>query len=409
MDSSITSGDGPELLYLVHRFPYPPDKGDRIRAFQLLRYLCRRARVHLACLADEPVDPEARATLERFCVRLAVQPTGGVLRWANSLHSLATGRTATEGAFRSRGLEATLLDWARQTRFHTVLTSASSMVPYLRLPGLRDVPAVVDLVDVDSQKWLDYAAADRPPRSWLYRLEGQRLRHLEQDLPAQVRAVALVTQAEAALYEQFCAPGRVQVVGNGVDLDYFQPQDVAEERRCVFVGAMDYRPNVEGACWFAHEVWPALHHRHPDARFALVGRSPTPAVRRLAELPGVEVVGPVPDVRPHLARAAVAVVPLHIARGLQNKVLEALSMGKAVVVSPQAIQGLQTQPGRHLLTAASPQEWQTTVADLFDQPERRRQLGDAGRRFVLNHHHWDRCLEPMAALLGLPTTAAAAV
>jgi sugar transferase (PEP-CTERM/EpsH1 system associated) len=276
------------------------------------------------------------------------------------------------------------------------------MVPYLRAEELAGVPAVIDLVDVDSQKWLDYAAAGRGPRAWLHRTEGRRLRRLEQGLPGWARAVTLVGEAEADLYRQFCAPGDVQAITNGVDLDYFRPGPEADGPVGVFVGALDYLPNVDGAGWFCREVWPEVRRRRPDARFLLVGRRPAPAVRRLADLPGVELVGQVPDVRPHVVRASVAVVPLRIARGVQNKVLEALAMAKPTVASPQTLAGLKARPGTHLLRASSPAEWAQAVLRLFDDAALRHRLGAAGRRYVEENHCWDRCLAPFAPLLGLP-------
>jgi sugar transferase (PEP-CTERM/EpsH1 system associated) len=401
MAKALADRPRPDLLYLVHRLPFPPDKGDRIRAFHILRHLSGRARVHLACLADEPVEPAAVEALREYCERVAVVRLGGWSRWRRALGSLAFGGTATEGMFKSPALREILRDWAAETRFHAALASASSMVPYLRLPGLRDVPAVIDLVDVDSQKWFDYAAAGRGPKAWLYRLEGRRLRRLERGLPAWARAVTLVSEAEADIYRRFCAGGVVRAVANGVDLDYFRPRPQGGGAECVFVGALDYRPNVDAACWLCQEVWPEIRRRRPEARVALVGRRPAAPVLRLAELPGVEVVGQVPDVRPHLAGAAVAVVPLRIARGLQNKVLEALAMGKATVVSPQALEGVQARPGADLLTASSPREWVENVLGLLDDPVRREQLGRSGRRYVETHHCWDDCLEPFEPLLGL--------
>jgi sugar transferase (PEP-CTERM/EpsH1 system associated) len=391
----------PAVLYLVHRFPYPTDKGDRIRAFHILQFLSSRASVHLACLSDEPFAEASLDALRRLCARVEAVPVGRWGRRFGALAALARGRTATEGAFRSPGLGRTLRRWAADTRFHAALASASSMVPYLRRPELRGVPVVVDLVDVDSQKWLDYAAASRGPSAWLYRTEGRRLRRLEQGLPSWARAVTLVSEAEADLCRRFCPDGEVAAVANGVDLAYFRPEPRAEEPACVFVGALDYRPNVDGVCWFAQEVWPALHGRHPECKLYLVGRQPTAAVRSLRGRPGVELVGTVPDVRPYLARAAVAVVPLHIARGVQNKVLEALAMGKAVVASPQALQGVRARPGTHLLSAASVPEWGEAVTRLLADAGLRRRLGAAGREFVEAHHSWERCLEPLAALLGL--------
>jgi sugar transferase (PEP-CTERM/EpsH1 system associated) len=395
------------ILSLAHRVPYPPDKGDRIRTFHLLRYLSRQAAVSLACLADEPVSDETVASLRRYCERVEVVPLGRS-RWLRAMAALLRGRTVTEGAFQAPALIALLRDWAARTSFDAVLASSSAMVPYLRLEELQHVPAVVDLVDVDSQKWFDYAAADSGWKSWLYRTEGRRLRALEERLPTRVRAVTLVSEPEAALYRAFCSPGWVEAIRNGVDLDYFRPGDEDVELACVFVGAMDYRPNVDAACWFCEEVWPGIRARNERAKLWLVGRQPVAAVQRLSERPGVEVIGSVPDVRPHLARAAVVIVPLRLARGLQNKVLEALAMGKAVVASKPALAALRVEPGVHALTASTSDEWGEAVVRLLNDPSAQRRLGAAGRRYVEEHHHWDRCLEPFGDLLGLTESAPSA-
>jgi sugar transferase (PEP-CTERM/EpsH1 system associated) len=393
----------PNILYLVHRVPYPPDKGDRIRSYHLLRYLSRRASVHLACLADEPVAAETTGVLKALCARLAVVPLGNWSRWLRAPGALLSGRTISEGVFHSPALVDVVRGWARETRFHVSLASASSMVPYQRLDELRQVPAVVDLMDVDSQKWLDYAAAERGLKARLYETEGRRLRELEQTLPSWARAVTLVSDAEADLFRQFCSWDGVHAVTIGVDLDYFRPPDPApEESGCVFVGALDYRPNVDAACWFSKEIWPSIRRRHPGARLRLVGRQPVREVSRLAQIAGVEVVGQVPDVRPYLAEAAVAVVPLRLARGIQNKVLEAMAMAKPVVVSPQALTGLGSRLDLPALVASDRAEWVDHMDRLLNNASLRRQLGAAGRSYIETYHDWERCLEPFGPLLGLP-------
>jgi sugar transferase (PEP-CTERM/EpsH1 system associated) len=396
----------PHLLYLVHRLPYPPDKGDRIRAYHLIRHLARRARVHLACLADEPVPEESLEALGRLCARVRAVRLGPS-RWARGMSSMARGGSFTAGAFWSPRLARLTAAWAAEVPFAAVLASSSAMVPYLRRPQLAGVPAVVDLVDVDSQKWLDYAAAERGPWATFYRTESRRVRKLESTLPSWARAVTLVSEAETELFRSFCPSPDVHTVPNGVDLDYFRPTSPAlAEEGCVFVGALDYKPNVDAVTWFCREVWPAVTRAHPGARLRLVGRRPVAEVLALAEVPGVDVVGQVPDVRPHLAWAAVAVAPLRIARGVQNKVLEALAMRKAVVASPQALAGLRERLDLPALTASAPAEWAEHVGRLLTDEPLRRQLGAAGRRYVESHHSWDRCLEPLSDLLGLPGEAA---
>jgi sugar transferase (PEP-CTERM/EpsH1 system associated) len=392
----------PNILYLVHRVPFPPDKGDRIRAFHLLKYLSHRANVFLACLADEPVSEEAKAVLKGLCDQLAIVQLSAWLRWFRALGSLVRGRTISEGAFQEPALLAVLREWMNQVRFDVSLISASSLIPYLRIKELREVPAVVDLVDVDSQKWLDYAAACRGPKTWLYRTEGRRLRRLECSLSGSARAATLVSPAEVEVFRQFCSWDCVHSVTNGVDLDYFSPPTLpAKENCCVFVGALDYRPNVDAACWFCSKVWPEIHRRRPDARLRLVGRRPALEVCRLSGEDGVDVVGQVPDVRPYLAEAAVVIAPLRIARGVQNKVLEAMAMAKPVLASPQALAGLEHKSQLPALAATSPHEWINSLMALFEDDRKRRELGAAGRRFVKTYHSWEHCLEPFDLLLGL--------
>jgi sugar transferase (PEP-CTERM/EpsH1 system associated) len=254
---------------------------------------------------------------------------------------------------------------------------------------------VVDLVDVDSQKWLDYAAASPWPKRSLYRLEARRVRKLEASLPKWVRATAVVSTAEANLYDSYAGEAAATVASNGVDLDYFQPREEATTLACAFVGAMDYFPNIDGAVWFANEVWPLIRSRFPTAEFRIVGRKPAPAVEALATIPGLVVTGSVPDVRPHVASAMVVVAPLRLARGVQNKVLEAPAMGKPVVAAPPALAALGTISGKDVVAATTPTEFADAVCGLFANPESCRELGRAGRDYVEAHHHWEHCLQPL--------------
>lgn len=388
------------ILYLTHRVPHPPNRGDRIRNWHLLQFLAHRHPVWLACLADEPVPKESDEVLRQLCRRVEIVPVT-VTRWLRGAFSLLRGRSISEGIFQSTWLRRVIERWCGEVRFRAVVVSASSLVPYLDLEGLRHTPKIVDLVDVDSQKWLDYAATMKPPRAWLFAWEGRRLRRVESRLPSWVDAVLLVSAAETELYRSFAlpGPGRIETVTNGVDLDYFQPQAVEEEPACTFVGALDYPPNVDAAVWFASTVWPGLHSSRPELRFRLVGRAPVAEVRSLAARPGVEVIGSVPDVRPWIARSSVIVVPLRIARGLQNKVLEALAMAKACVASPAALAGVKARPEVELLAASDPAKWQAAILRLLDDPEWRQTLGRAGRHYVETHHSWEACLRPAEEIL----------
>lgn len=391
----------PNVLFLVHRVPYPPNRGDRIRSFHMLKHLASLANVYLATLDDEPVQPETVAELRRYCQQVAIEPLGRG-RWLGALSSLAAGGSATEGLFRSPALRRTVEAWAGNIQFDAVVVFCSSMAQYLKASDFSGVRTLVDLVDVDSQKFFDYAHAKSAWKAWVYRLEGRRLRNLESTISRSADAVTLVSEAEAKLFRRFCPNDSTFAVPNGVDLHYFQPQrEPAVQNRCVFVGALDYPPNIDAMQWFCGQVFQKIRETLPNATLAIVGRNPTSAVRQLADLPGVEVIASVPDVRPYMAQASVAIAPLRIARGIQNKVLEAMAMALPVVVSPAALEGLEAEPGRHVLCAESADQWINEVTRLCRDRSLASELGQAGRSFVESTHSWSVCLSTLDEVLHL--------
>jgi sugar transferase (PEP-CTERM/EpsH1 system associated) len=393
----------PDILFVTHRLPFPPDKGDRVRTLHLLRFLSTRARVHLASLADEPVSAEAATLLGGLCARVTAVPLGR-FHWLRGLTAVPRGGTISEGVFQSKALAQVIRAWAADTRFHGAVASATSVAHYLRLPGLERTTRVVDSVDVDSQKWFDYAAMAGRPKSWVYKLEGYRLRKREQQICEWADAVTLVSDREAAMMRELTGTPNLTAVTSGVDLKYYTPAPPGPESGCLFVGALNYLPNVDGITWFARTVWPELRHHRPEAVLRVVGRKPVAAVKELATIPGIELVGPVKDVRPHLATAAVVIAPLRIARGLQNKVLEAMASGKAIVSSPAALAGFGF-PDLPALSADEPRDWCEKVSFLLTNEAERRRIGLAGRIYAELHHQWSACLEPFGRILRLPDPA----
>ncbi|MCU0968985.1 MAG: TIGR03087 family PEP-CTERM/XrtA system glycosyltransferase, partial [Rubrivivax sp.] len=304
------------LLYLVHRLPYPPDKGDKVRSYHLLEHLRARHRVFVGTFVDDPADRAHLPALRERCAGLHAEPLDPRRAKVASLAGLVTGDPLTLRYYRSAALRRWVQATVREQSIDAVVVFSSSMAPYAEGLGL---PVLVDLVDVDSAKWADYAPRHRWPLSWLYRREGERLLAYERDVVARAAHAFLVTDKEVALFEQLAPEcrGRVEALGNGVDAEVFAPDPArvspfaAGETPLVFTGAMDYWPNVDAVTWFAHEILPRLRERHPAARLHAVGRSPTPAVRALAG-DAVAVSGTVPDVRPYLQHAAVVVAPLRL-------------------------------------------------------------------------------------------------
>lgn len=393
-----------ELLYLTHRVPFPPNKGDKIRSFHLLKHLSRHYRVHLGTFVDDEADWQHVDSVKSFCAeshfaRLA--PSAARLR---SLSGLLTGQALTLPYYRNAGLQQWVNDILANHPVKRILVFSSAMAQYVR--NADDARRVIDFVDVDSDKWQQYAATKRWPLSWLFRREAELLLGYEREIAQEFDASLFVSREEAELFKQF-APESAKKTGyfsNGVDTDYFSPEReypnpyADGEQVLVFTGAMDYWPNVDAVSWFAAEIFPAIHAALPQTRFFIVGSRPTPAVCELARLPGVTVTGTVADVRPYLAHARIAVAPLRIARGLQNKVLEAMAMAKTVVASPQAAEGIQAAPGKELHVAANAGEFgQQTLALLAVKASN--QTGNAARARILADYDWGSCLARVDALL----------
>lgn len=381
------------LLYLVHRLPYPPDKGDKVRSYHLLQHLAARHRVFLGTFVDDPADLAHVEAVRTLCAGVHAVRLAPLRARAASIAGLATGEALTLRYYRNAGLARWVRELVRRERIDAVVAFSSSVVPYAEGLGL---PLIVDFVDVDSAKWSEYAGRHRWPLSWLYRREGERLLAYERAAAARADWSFFATEKEAALFSRLapeCA-ARVEGMDNGVDAAHFAPDAACAspyapgETAVVFTGAMDYWPNADAVVWFAGEVLPRLRQRHPALRFHIVGRNPTPAVRALAG-PAVNVTGTVPDVRPWLQHAAVVVAPLRLARGIQNKILEAMAMARPVVAAAACADALRAAPGRELLTAHDAAGFADQVAALLADAPRAAAIGTAARDCVLREYSWD--------------------
>jgi sugar transferase (PEP-CTERM/EpsH1 system associated) len=392
------------VLYLVHRIPFPPEKGDKLRSFHLLRFLSSRYRVHLGTFVDDPADMQHVENVARYCHRYRVamlRPHRARLR---SLSGLLTREALTLRYYRDPVLGNWIRRTVRENGIRRAVVFSSSMAQYVAsLPGMRPI---VDFVDVDSAKWREFGQARRWPMSTLFSLEGERLSRYERFIANQAHASVFVTPAEAELFRQLapeCA-ARTMCIQNGVDVDYFSPDRArpspyaVDEEAIVFTGAMDYWPNVEGVCWFARNVLPSIVASRPRARFYVVGMKPASAVQALARDGRISVTGRVDDVRPYLQHAKVVVAPLQIARGIQNKVLEAMSMARPVVASAAAATGINAVPGVDFEIAEDAAEFARKTISIIDG-SCAEDLGAAARARVDVNYAWSQNLSPFFDLL----------
>ena len=381
-----------DLLLLVHRIPFPPNKGDKIRSYHLLKHLAQHYRVHLGTFVDDEDDWQHVPTVEKLCASTHFARLNPLTARVRSLGALLGNRSLSLDYYHDAGLK----DWVGRTvarhGIDRILVFSSAMAQYAEpYPHAR---RVVVFVVVVYDKWRQYAEKKSWPMSWLYRHEATQLLAYERKVARECDASLFVSSPEADLFRTLApeSDARIGFFNNGVDTDYFSPERhydspyAAGERALVFTGAMDYWPNIDAVQWFAAEVFPQLVAQDPSLRFYIVGARPAPAVQALAQQSGVVVTGTVPDVRPYIAHATLAVAPLRVARGIQNKVLEAMAMARAVVVSNQALEGIEAEPGRELLLAEDAQAFVSTIRAQLARPDNA--VGAAARANVQRQYSW---------------------
>lgn len=403
-----------KILYLAHRIPYPPNKGDKIRSYHEVRHLARRHHVDLACLCDLKEDLGYAGVLRRWCRKVVVRR---IVPWrakAQSVPAFVQGGPLSVPYFYHKDLQRVVDGWLAQEAYDAVMCFSSPMAEYLfqsRAAGVRRPLWIMDFCDMDSDKWWQYAQRAFGVRRWIYGREAKRLLAYEKRVQRGFDACFFVSNREAALFrERVPEAHNVHVALNGVDTEHFRPDfgparfqeadgDGSGAFRLVFVGAMDYAANVDGVLWFAHRIFPRIRKELPEATFWVVGSRPQSAVRALAQRPGIRVTGFVNDVRPYVASAACVVVPLRLARGVQNKVLEAMAMGRPTVVTFKALDGIEAIPGRDVLAADDEEGFARAVLRVLSDAVLAANLGERARRFVKENHSWDAGMNRLEGVL----------
>ncbi len=395
-----------EILFLCHRVPWPPNRGDKIRSYHILRALSALAPVHLACFADSEGTGQSSdaAGLTLASCEIADQPRP---MWLNGLRALSSGKPVSLTAFESRDIREFVKHTIVDRDISSIFVFSGQMAQYI--PDDFSGRIVMDFVDVDSAKFESYAATGTGPMQWVHKREARLLAEFEKTIAHRVDHSLFVSEAEAALFRDRSgiASSRIQAMGNGIDLDFYNPANVVPaegEPGCpmiLFTGQMDYPPNVEAVSSFCREAMPRIRQAHPYVVFAIVGRAPKAEVRDLDGLNGTRVVGEVDDIRSWLKAADLVVAPLRIARGIQNKVLEAMAMSKAVVASEAAAQGIEAKSGKHLLVTGSPEEEAAAVIQLLSDPDLAQRLGSDAAAMVRQDYRWADQLAILPKLCGL--------
>ena len=397
----------PSILFLAQRIPYPPTKGEKIRSLQILRHLRRSYDIYLGCLVDDPRDLEHVPTVRAMCADAYFATLDRRRAKAACLRGLLTGEALSVAFYHNRGLRSWVRQVLRDHKPEVIFVCSSNMAPYVL--GLRgNAPVfIVDMGDVDSEKWRLYSHRGSLLMRWIYKRECWRVAQLELRIVGECDWVTFVSAEEATLFTRLQPgqSGKVRVISNGVDHVFFDPTHCFNApfslniTNFVFTGTMNYPPNIDAVIWFSQTVLPIIRRSIPDAQFHIVGANPTAAVRALTAIEGVFVTGWVPDVRPYLAFATACVAPLRIARGIQNKVLEAMAMAKTVVVTRNALEGIGAVPGAEVLLSDAASEFAAACVHATNGDSAA--VGKEARRRIMRDYVWAECLSGFDPLLSV--------
>lgn len=376
------------IFFVAQRVPFPPNRGDKISTYNEIRHLAARHEVHVYCLADGVDDLENVRGLDGIAASVTAVP---VRPWRARLRALAAlpgERPLSVAAFDEPALHAAIRSGVTRHRPEAIIVYSSNVAQYAE--PFASVSRVMQFADLDSLKWEQYATRSVPPMRWVYRSEHRRLLEYERRIARGFDHSLVCTGIEQRDFEALIPGAVVSTVGNGVDLDYFRTAGIEKRTASlVFTGVMDYLPNVDAARWFSDEILPRVRRRVPEANFTICGNRPVPSIRKLASRPGIEVTGFVPDIREYLDRSELFVAPLRMARGIQNKLLEAMSMGLPVVTCSAAARGTVIRPGDGMFVADEAEQFAAHVVRLLEDNELRRAMSQRARLNVEEHYRWD--------------------
>ncbi len=384
---------------LTHRLPFPPDKGERIRGYYWLKTLSCHHEVDLLTLTQDAVpQPYLRelATMARNIEAVTITPWTLLPRLGLAV---LTGRCLTQAVFGSKQFARVLNEKLSGGKYDLCLALCSSMGAYA-LKAIRNERLIVDLVDVDSAKWQMYGRKHRGIERLVFNRESRKIARLERELARHAELCVTVSRRECELLNEVAPNVKSLAIPNGVDTSFFSPPELDDLLdRLVFVGQMDYFPNVDAVMWFAQNVWPEISDRHPELRWNIVGRNPSKNVQHLGRLRNVHVTGAVPDVRPFL-RSAISIAPIQVACGVQNKVLEAMSAARPIVAFAAVAEGLNVQPQHELLVAQTPKEWFLALDLLLSDRKMAQTLGRHARQAMLDRFTWQQAADQMLEAVG---------
>jgi len=393
------------ILYLVHSMPYPPNRGDKLRAYNILRYFSKNNDIYLGAFVDDPLDWPYTKKLQSYCVDTCfVEKPTKFSSISRILKAIITNKPITNQLYYSGILEQWALGVIKSGAVTHLFVNSYIMAPYLNNEAKDYLFKISDFVDFDSQKILQHGKRKGAIKNLLYKSEAKRLLKYEKNIASHCDLNLFVSNHEASMFKKTTKKDvkkPVVCLQNGVDTSYFNPYLCyvspyqGENMRIVFTGRMDYFPNIEATIWFVKKVFPKILFLFKNVEFYIVGNNPTQDVFSLASNNGVYVTGSVPDIRPYLAYADVAVAPMKIASGIQNKILEAMAMNVSVIATQEAIVGFDAIE-KALWIEKGVASWVSRCCYLLTEVQKQDVLKTClARELAVNQYNWDSCLLPL--------------
>ena len=379
-----------KILFLAHRVPYPPNKGDKIRSFHEIKHFSKKHEIHLLAFCDDPDELEFVKPLKKYCCDVTLIPLNSRRQRILSILSMLRRKPLTEGYFSHPQMWKEVGKRLNTFQYDAIFVYSSSMSPYVA--NIDGIPKFLDFVDSDASKWLQYAEYKAVPMSWLYSYEGKKMVEFEREMVRAYDASIFVSARETRYLLEDNYRDRIHFVQNGIDIKYFS--DLRPERSSdiiIFTGAMDYYPNVDAVTFFANDIFPRVRSVCPAAQFLIVGHRPTSKVRRLGNRDGITVTGTVPDVRPYMEKAKVSVIPMRISQGIQNKILEAVAAGIPVVTTSAAAAGFNSTAIMPITIADSAGDIAENVIRLLGESLPADRV-ESCRNYLNNNFNWDKNL-----------------
>lgn len=388
-----------KILYICHRFPFPPKRGGKIRPFNMIRHFSTQGhKVTVCSLSRSPAEAKEGEGIRNHCEHFEMASVSNAIQVIRMVARLPVVTPSSMGFFYSPDLQRRIDNLLSTEQFDLIFVHCSSVAQYVE--NVRGIPKILDFGDMDSQKWLEYANYKPFPLSLGYRLEGKKMEAAEKRLAKKFNMCTATTRAEWETLNSYRTALKTDWFPNGVDAEYFKPDGEGYDTDTLsFIGRMDYYPNQECMFDFCRNTLPLIQARRPQAKLLIVGADPSPAVKKLEELPGVTVTGSVPDVRPFILRSAAMVAPLNIARGTQNKILEAMAMGVPVVTSPAGAGGVDAENETHFLIGDNPNTYADACLRIMNRPDERTRLSTSGRERMLTHHDWQASMRRLETIV----------